>query len=82
MTTNSETHETCSISRCTSPAVHSEYGQVGHWFVTFFYCHEHSRELQEGTPLGPIGVDPEHIRIESMDGNETPQVTNRFPGIA
>jgi hypothetical protein len=77
-----ETRETCSISRCLSPAVHSEHGRVGHWYVTIFYCDEHARELQQGTPLGPIGVDTERLRVEPVGDKDTPQVTNRFPGIA
>ncbi len=73
--------ETCSISRCMSPAVHSEYGQVGHWFVTIFYCDEHARELNEGDPLGPIGIDSSRVRIESYDDQEIPNGSSRFPGI-
>ena len=78
----SKVHETCSISRCMSPAVHSEYGQVGHWFVTIFYCHEHARELEARTPLGPIGIDRARVRIESLDGNDAPLAPDRFPGPA
>lgn len=77
----SETRETCSISRCLSPAVHSEYGEVGHWFVTIFYCEEHYRELEQGVPLGPIGVDPAYVRVESTGRTEIPQGKSRFPGI-
>jgi hypothetical protein len=79
---DNETYETCSISRCMSAALHSEYAQVGHWFVTIFYCDEHYRELNAGTPLGPIGIDPSKIRIESYDDQEMPNPTaSRFPGI-
>lgn len=80
--TENQVRESCSIARCQSPAIHSEYAQVGHWFVTIFYCDEHSRQLAEGTPLGAIGVDPGHVRIEPMDTAEPPATTNRFPGIA
>jgi hypothetical protein len=80
--TESEIHETCSISRCLQPAIHSEHGEIGHWYVTIFYCDEHSRALKVGTPLGAIGIDNKRVRIESTDTNETPPVTNRFPGVA
>ena len=79
--TESETRETCSISRCLSPAVHSEFGEVGHWFVTIFYCDEHYRQLQAGTPLGPIGVDNERIRVETTGRESIPEGSSRFPGI-
>jgi hypothetical protein len=79
---NNEGRDTCSISRCPSPAVHSESGTVGHWAVTIFYCDEHARQLEAGTPLGPIGVDQERVRIESSGVNEMPGTGNRFPGLA
>jgi hypothetical protein len=77
-----EDHETCSLNNCLGSAVHSERGTVGHWHVTIFYCDEHHRELDAGTPLGALGVDPSKLRIESVEGSEIPTVTNRFPGIA
>jgi hypothetical protein len=78
----SEARETCSVSRCVRPAIHTEHGQIGHWYVAIFYCAEHWRELSEGTPLGAIGIDNGRVRIESVDTDETPPVTNRFPGLA
>lgn len=80
--TESETRENCSISRCVRPGLHTESGTVGHWSVTIFYCDEHHRELEQGTPLGPIGVDPAHVRIESTGRSDIPDGGNRFPGIA
>jgi hypothetical protein len=77
-----EVRETCSVNHCLSPAVHSEHGTVGHWYVTVFYCAEHHRELEAGTPLGPLGVDAAKLRVEPVEGSEIPPVTNRFPGIA
>ena len=38
--------------------------ELAYWYVTVFYCMEHIRELREGTPLGPVGVDPERVAIE------------------
>jgi hypothetical protein len=54
---------------------------AGHWYVTIFYCDEHAREMREGTPLGPTGIDPAKLRVEPV-GRRTPSMQpGRFPGI-
>jgi hypothetical protein len=49
---------TCSIRNCSRPAIESETGGTERWEVSVFYCDEHIRELREGVPVGPVGIDP------------------------
>jgi hypothetical protein len=72
----------CSISACPEPAVDSDQGEVGSWLVTIFYCTEHGRERDEGTPLGPVGIDSRRVRVEPLGVSEPQPGSNRFPGIA
>jgi hypothetical protein len=73
---------TCSIQNCPAPATTSETGEVaGHWYVTIFYCDEHAREMREGTPLGPTGIDPAKLRIEPVGRRIPSMQPGRFPGI-
>ncbi len=78
----SKTRETCSINGCPSAAVHTEFGEVGGWFVTIFYCDEHARQMREGTPLGPVGIDSSKLRVEPLGSDTQQSPENRFPGIA
>ena len=71
----------CSITACPEPAVDSDQDEVGPWLVTIFYCSEHARERDEGTPLGPVGVDSSRVRVEAL-GTSEPQAGGRSPGIA
>ena len=77
----SEARETCSINACPRPATQTERGPIGHWYFTVFYCDEHYRQAQQGTPLGGVGIDPAKVRIEAPETSGMPEVTNRFPGI-
>jgi hypothetical protein len=76
-----ESRETCSVNFCPAPAVHTEYGEVGHWFVTIFYCDEHANTLKEGTPLGPVGIDVSKLRVEPLGTDVPPSPQSRTPGI-
>jgi hypothetical protein len=74
--------ENCSIQACVNQATHSEFGEVGHWFVTIFFCDEHARQLREGTPVGPAGIDPSTVRVEAIETNTPAHTPGRFPSIA
>lgn len=71
----------CSVRACPQPAIASEQGEVGHWLVTVYYCDEHARELAEGTPLGPVGIDSARVEIAPI-GESEPRTGGLFPGIA
>ena len=71
----------CSVRACESPAVESEQGEVGRWLVTVYYCGEHARELAEGTPLGPVGIDSARVDIAPIGASE-PRTGGRFPGVS
>ena len=60
----------CSINLCTNPAVHSEVAQSNHWRFTVHYCAEHHRQIANGTPLGPLGIDASHVTIEPLGTSE------------
>ena len=70
----------CSLNRCASKAVDHDIGDVGPWVVTVFYCREHARQLREGTPLGPVGIDSSRVLVEPT-GTTEPVRPSRFPGI-
>jgi hypothetical protein len=61
-----ETKALCSMNNCPSPAVHGESGATPHWLVTVLYCAEHYHEIEKGTPLGPMGVDPSRVVVEPL----------------
>lgn len=79
--TETSAFETCSVNLCLSPAVTTEHARVGHWYVTIFYCDEHARELEQGTPLGPVGLDQRKIRIEPLGAVVPSPQPGRMPGI-
>ena len=54
----------CSVNLCENKATEEEHGDLPHWRVTIHYCREHARELEQGTPIGPLGIDPARVRIE------------------
>jgi hypothetical protein len=76
------TTQTCSMNQCPNPAVSEDQGRVGGWDVTIFYCHEHAREMREGTPVGPLGIDASKVRIDPVGAGEPATRPGRFPGIA
>jgi hypothetical protein len=60
----------CSINLCPNPSAHQERIESKYWRFTVHYCREHHRELEKGTPLGPLGLDCSHITIEPMGESE------------
>lgn len=60
----------CSLHNCPSEAVRVEEGKVGRWRVRIFYCYEHARALEQGTPLGPLGIDPSRLDVEPVGVSE------------
>ena len=60
----------CSVNLCPNPGMHDEYVESDHWRFTVHYCREHARELANGTPLGPLGLDCTHVSIEPMGESE------------
>jgi hypothetical protein len=62
--------QTCSINLCPNPAMHEEMVEGRHWRFTVRYCREHHRELENGTPLGPLGIDASHVSVEALGTTE------------
>ena len=68
-----EAHRLCCISNCPLPGTDMERSESEHWTVIIHYCHEHARELHQGTPLGPVGVDPSRLEVEPK-GTKVPEI--------
>ena len=66
----SDESRACSVNFCINPAMHEEVAESTHWRFTVHYCHEHHREIANGTPLGPLGLDASHVEIVSLGTNE------------
>ena len=47
----------CSIDHCPELASHSETAIIGSWLITAYFCREHYREMEKGTPLGGLTLD-------------------------
>ena len=60
----------CSINLCPNPGAYDETVEGSHWRFTVHYCREHHREQENGTPLGPLGLDCTHVSIEAMGETE------------
>ena len=60
----------CSINLCPNPGIHDEMAQTEHWRFTVHYCREHHRELEKGTPLGPLGLDCSHVTMAPLGETE------------
>jgi hypothetical protein len=60
----------CSINLCPNPAVHEETAESSHWRFVVRYCTEHHREVSNGTPLGPLGLNASHVTIEPRGTSE------------
>jgi hypothetical protein len=67
---NSDISGLCSINACTRPATHEERGESAHWRFTVRYCDEHHREIEQGTPVGPVGIDASRIEVEAKGADE------------
>jgi hypothetical protein len=60
----------CSINFCINPGVHEESAASAHWLFTVHYCAEHHREIANGTPLGPVGVDPTRVKVQTLGATD------------
>jgi hypothetical protein len=79
--TSDETR-TCALNRCPNAAVTEEAGRIGGWNIVIPYCDEHARQMREGTPVGPLGIDPAKVVIEPVGADQPATQPGRFPGIA
>jgi hypothetical protein len=60
----------CSINLCGNPGVHEESVASSHWLFTVHYCREHHREISNGTPLGPLGIDASRVTVQALGTTE------------
>ena len=60
----------CSINSCPQLATHREVGESPHWLFVVQYCDEHHREIELGTPVGPVGVDPSRTMVHARGAEE------------
>lgn len=67
----------CSVNLCPNPSEHQETAETAHWRFTVHYCREHYRELENGTPLGPLGLDAAHVTIEPLGTTDFQVPTNQ-----
>ena len=71
----------CSIRACTRTSTHEEIAASPHWTVVIRYCDEHHRQLELGTPLGPVGIDPSVLEVRPVGASE-PQTGGITPSIS
>ena len=78
-----EVQHSCSIANCPLPAEGHEDGEAGGWVVRLYYCREHKRERDKGTPMGGLGVDGTRVEFLPNESSE-PQVNagGAFPKIS
>lgn len=76
-----ELERRCSVNNCPEPAVTSDSGEIGQWVIVIPYCAEHARELEEGTPLGSVGLDASRLEVRPREGTEPQPGGGRIPGI-
>lgn len=57
----------CTILNCPQVAVAYDQCEIGDWVLRVFYCTEHQRELNRGTPMGGLGLDPMRIEISASE---------------
>jgi hypothetical protein len=67
----------CCLLNCPNTAVTTEEGELEHWRVSIAYCDEHARELRQGTPLGPVGIDSSRVEVRPK-GVAGPQTGGRW----
>jgi hypothetical protein len=46
---------------CPLPADSFEEGEIGPWKIRIYYCSEHRRERENGTPMGGLGIDGSRV---------------------
>ena len=69
--TQHESRAICSVNHCPQPATITEKAESEHWRIVINYCDEHAREIDKGTPLGPVGLDPARLEVTSRGTEET-----------
>ena len=57
----------CTILHCPQLAVAYDQCEIADWTLRIFFCKEHQRELNAGTPMGGLGLDPTQIEITSVE---------------
>ena len=77
---NSHITGACSINSCPNPATTEEVGESEHWRFVVHYCQEHQREIEKGTPVGPVGIDVTRIEVRAL-GTEEPALGGIMPSI-
>jgi hypothetical protein len=60
---NQESPPICCIQACPATATSVELGETANWLVFLPYCDEHAREIEKGTPVGPVGIDSSRVQI-------------------
>jgi hypothetical protein len=77
---NAEITGGCSINNCPRPAVAQEVGESAHWTFIVRYCQEHHREIEKGTPVGPVGIVVTRLEVHPKGADE-PATTGIMPSI-
>jgi hypothetical protein len=78
---NVEISGPCSVNNCTRLATHQEVGESAHWLFFVHYCEEHHRQLERGTPVGPVGIDSNRVQIHAR-GIEEPVAGGILPNLS
>src|SRR5690349_17531379 len=53
----------CTILHCPQLAIAYDQCEIADWTLRVFFCKEHQRQLNGGTPMGGLGLDPMRIEI-------------------
>ena len=77
---DSQMTNSCSINNCPNTAVSEEIGESAHWLYVVHYCQEHHRQIEKGTPVGPVGIDVTRIEVRAK-GVEEPVVGGILPNV-
>jgi hypothetical protein len=75
MNANDAPAHNCSINLCINSATHEDVLENERWRFVVHYCREHYREIEKGTPVGPLGLNPANITIEAQGTTDL-----RMPG--
>ncbi len=57
----------CTILHCPQLAIAYDQCEIADWTFRVFFCKEHQRQLNGGTPMGGLGLDPMRIDITWID---------------
>jgi hypothetical protein len=70
----------CSIDHCPERATHSETVTIARWRITAYFCDEHHREMEKGTPVGGLTLNNERLVVEPLNA-ELPATGEVVPAI-